>query len=123
MSDFWFEVVEIIQTAGDGVLFGTTYALIGIGFTLIFGAMQKLNMSYAAASLAGAYVGLGVFTFLAAPAPLVYLAAAIASAIIGLMVYIACFRFIPISNHLAALMASIGALFFIDEMEPAAKMR
>ena len=73
MDDFWFEFVEITQTVGDGLLFGATYALIGIGFTLIFGAMGKLNMTYAAASLAGAYVGLAAFTFVGAPAPLVFL--------------------------------------------------
>ena len=31
MDDFWFEFVEITQTVGDGLLFGATYALIGIG--------------------------------------------------------------------------------------------
>ena len=116
MSDFWFEFVEITQTIGDGLLFGTTYALIGIGFTLIFGAMHKLNMTYAAASLAGAYVGLAAFTFVNAPAPVVFLISALSSALIGFVVYVACFRFIPINNHLAALMASIGGLFFIDEI-------
>ena len=116
MSDFWFEFVEITQTIGDGLLFGTTYALIGIGFTLIFGAMHKLNMTYAAASLAGAYVGLAAFTFVNAPAPVVFLISALSSALIGFAVYVACFRFIPINNHLAALMASIGGLFFIDEI-------
>ena len=95
MNDFWFEVVEILQTVSDGILFGTTYALIGIGFTLIFGAMQKLNMSYAAASLAGAYVGLGVYTFFGVPILLVFIASAVGSGIIGLVVYIACFRYSP----------------------------
>ena len=60
MEDFLYEAVEIIQTIWDGILFGSTYALIGIGFTLIFGAMGKLNMAYAAAAIAGAYVGLAV---------------------------------------------------------------
>ena len=64
MSDFMFDVIDVTQSIIDGVLFGSTYALIGIGFTLIFGVMQKLNMSYTAASLAGAYVGLGFFTLL-----------------------------------------------------------
>ena len=114
MGDFDF--VYITQTVGDGLLFGSTYALIGIGFTLIFGAMGKLNMTYAAASLAGAYVGLAAFTFVNAPAPVVFLVSALASGFIGFIAYLTCFRFIPIHNHLAALMASIGGLFFIDEI-------
>ncbi len=116
MSDFWFEFVEITQTFGDGLLFGTTYALIGIGFTLIFGAMGKLNMTYAAASLAGAYVGLAAFTFINAPALVVFLISAVASGLVGGIVYVTCFKYIPINSHLAALMASIGGLFFIDEI-------
>ena len=116
MNDFVLEFVEVTQTIGDGLFFGTTYALIGIGFSLIFGAMRKLNMTYAAASLAGAYVGLAAFTFVNAPAPVVFLISAVASGLVGVVVYITCFRFIPINNHLAALMASIGALFFIDEI-------
>lgn len=116
MSEFWLQIIETIQIVGDGLLFGSTYAVIGIGFTLIFGAMHKLNMTYAAAALGGAYVGLAAFTYIAAPAPLVYMLSALASGAIGYVVYIACFRYIPISNHLAALMASVGALFFIDEI-------
>ena len=116
MGDFWFEFVDITQIVGDGLLFGATYALIGIGFSLIFGAMGKLNMTYAAASLAGAYVGLAAFSFLDAPALVVLLVSALASGLIGFIVYVACFRFIPIDNHLAALMASVGALFFVDEI-------
>ncbi len=116
MSDFWFEFVEITQTIGDGLFFGATYALIGIGFTLIFGAMGKLNMTYAAASLAGAYAGLAAFAFVNAPAPVVFLVSALASGLLGFIVYLACFRFMPINNHLAALMASVGGLFFIDEI-------
>ena len=114
MGDFDF--VYITQTVGDGLLFGSTYALIGIGFTLIFGAMGKLNMTYAAASLAGAYVGLAAFTFVNAPALVVFLVSALASGLVGFIAYLTCFRFIPIHNHLAALMASIGGLFFIDEI-------
>ncbi len=115
MEDFWFEFVEITQSISDGLLFGSIYALIGIGFTLIFGTMHKLNMAYAAASIAGAYAGLAILAFFDAPAIIVFLASALASGAIGYAVYIACFRFIPVDNPLAALMTTIGGLFFIDE--------
>ena len=116
MSDLVLDLIDITQSMIDGMLFGSTYALIGIGFTLIFGAMQKLNMTYTAASIAGAYVGLGFFTLFNLSAILVFLISIIASGIIGIIVYIFCFRFINVDNHLAALMASVGALFFIDEI-------
>ena len=58
------EFIDIVQALIDGVLYGSTYALIGLGFTLIFGAMEKLNMAYAASSIGGAYVGLGVSVLL-----------------------------------------------------------
>ena len=116
MDDFLYEAVEIIQTIWDGILFGSTYALIGIGFTLIFGAMGKLNMAYAAAAIAGAYVGLAVSMFFDAPIIMVFAVSATFSTFMGYFVYQSCFRFIPTNNHLAALMASVGGLFLIDEI-------
>ena len=116
MEDFWYEFVEVTQTITDGLLFGSTYALIGVGFTLIFGAMGKLNMAYAAAALGGAYAGLAGFMLIKAPLVLVFGISAVAAAVLGYAIYFACFRFIPVNNHLAALMASVGGLFFIDEV-------
>ena len=116
MDDFWYEFVEVTQTITDGLLFGSTYALIGIGFTLIFGAMGKLNMAYAGAALAGAYAGLAAFVLVKAPLVVVFGVSAVAAALLGYTIYFTCFRFIPTHNHLAALMASVGGLFFIDEV-------
>ena len=49
---------DFLQAVVDGILFGTTYSLIGIGFTLVFGVMHKINMSYASVSIGAAYAGL-----------------------------------------------------------------
>jgi branched-chain amino acid transport system permease protein len=52
------DLIDLSQSLIDGVLFGTIYSLIGIGFTLIFGVMHKINLSYAAASIGAAYLSL-----------------------------------------------------------------
>ena len=116
MEDLWYEFGEVTQSMSDGLVGGSTYALIGIGFTLIFGAMGKLNMAYAGAALGGAYAGLAGFVLIKAPLVLVFGISAAAAAVLGYAIYFACFRFIPFNNHLAALMASVGGLFFIDEV-------
>lgn len=110
-------MLDFVQTLCDGVLFGATYSLIGIGFTLIFGVMHKLNLSYAAASIGGAYCGLlALKIVIGAPAWLVFLGAFLAGGMLGWLVYVTCFHFIPLSNPLAPLMSTLGMLLLIDEV-------
>ena len=110
-------MLDTFQALSDGVLFGATYALIGIGFTLVFGVMHKLNLSYAAASIGGAYCGLLVLqVFAGAPPVAVFFCAFLAGGLLGYLVYLTCFHFIPISNPLATLMATVGMLLLIDEI-------
>jgi branched-subunit amino acid ABC-type transport system permease component len=110
-------MLDLLQAILDGLLFGTTYALIGIGFTLVFGVMHKLNMSYAAASVGGAYCGLLVLGLAqGAPPWTVFLAACLAGGVLGYLVYLTCFHFIPLASPLATLMSTVGMLLLIDEI-------
>lgn len=108
------EWLDLTQSALDGVMFGTTYALIGIGFTLIFGVMHKINLAYAAASLGAAYLSLIIVEW--APTPAVYLLAALMGGVLGGLIYLVCFRFIPIKNPLATLMSTVGMMLVIEEL-------
>lgn len=107
------DLLDLIQSVADGVMFGATYALIGIGFTLIFGVMHKINLSYAAASIGAAYLSLLVVQV--APAPLVYLAAVLLGGVLGALVYLVCFRFLPLNQPLATLMSTVGMLLVLEE--------
>ncbi|HEY3064197.1 MAG TPA: branched-chain amino acid ABC transporter permease [Methylomirabilota bacterium] len=110
-------MLDFLQAAADGVLFGATYALIGIGFTLVFGVMQKLNLAYAAASIGGAYAGLLILQVLGrAPALAVFFCAFLAGGALGYVVYLTCFHVLPLSHPLATLMATVGMLLLIDEV-------
>ncbi len=111
-----FDYIDILQSVADGVLFGSTYAVIGLGFTIIFGAMHKLNLAYAASAIAGAYVGIGCSVLLPVSPYMAFAIGPLVSGLFGLILYTCCFRLMPVGNQLAPLMASIGALFFIDEI-------
>ena len=105
--------LDLTQSVADGVMFGATYALIGIGFTLIFGVMHKINLSYAAASVGAAYLSLLIVKV--APTPLVYVAAALLGGVLGAVVYFVCFRFLPLDKPLATLMSTVGMLLLLEE--------
>jgi branched-chain amino acid transport system permease protein len=112
----YLDFIDSVQSIADGVLFGATYALLGIGFTLIFGVMHKINLAFAAASIGAAYASLLILAGVKAPPVLVFLAAAACGGGIGVLVYFVAFRFIPLANPLATLMSTVGLLLLIDEI-------
>ena len=47
--------VDLVQNTLDGVMLGSAYALLALGFTLIFGVLRRANLSYGPAIMLGAY--------------------------------------------------------------------
>ena len=84
----YLDLIDAVQSVADGVLFGATYALLGIGFTLIFGVMHKINLSYAAASIGAAYASLLILAGVKAPPVVVFLWRPLAGGVIGGLVYL-----------------------------------
>lgn len=39
-------MLDFIQNVLDGVMVGASYALLGLGFTLVFDVVRRLNLSY-----------------------------------------------------------------------------
>ena len=50
-------MTDFIQNCIDGVMIGSGYALLAIGFTIIFGVLRRLNLSYGPSIMLGAFVG------------------------------------------------------------------
>lgn len=48
-------LADLLQNTLDGLAQGATYALLALGFTLIFGVLRRANLSYGAAIMFGAY--------------------------------------------------------------------
>ncbi len=75
-----------MQQIVNGISTGSIYALFALGFTLVFGVLDRLNLAHAAVFTAGAYIGIelvadaGLWIWLAVP--LVFLAGAVLGVVI-----------------------------------------
>jgi branched-chain amino acid transport system permease protein len=49
-------LIDFIQNTLDGLSAGASYALLGVGFTLIFGVLRRANLSYGPAIMLGVYL-------------------------------------------------------------------
>jgi branched-chain amino acid transport system permease protein len=99
-------LLDLAQNTLDGLAGGASYALIGLGFTLVFGVMRRLNLAYGPTILAGAYLGALAHATLGlgalAVAPIVVLGAALA----GFYVERLCFRPFGPEAAMASLVSS-----------------
>jgi branched-chain amino acid transport system permease protein len=111
MSAVLFDATEQLI---NGLMYGGFYALIGGGFTILFGVMRRLNMAYGSTIMAAAYVSLVPLYLFKAPVVVMVLVGIAAAVAVGLLIELCCFRFIRKGHELAPLMTTIGALIFID---------
>lgn len=54
-------MIGFLQSVIDGAMIGSAYALLALGFTLIFGVLRRLNLAYGASILFGAFAGAAAF--------------------------------------------------------------
>jgi len=57
---------DILQNTADGIASGAGYALLAIGFTLIFGVMRRLNIAFGPSIMVGVFLGAWVHAQFAA---------------------------------------------------------
>lgn len=84
-------VIELLQRTLDGLLDGASYALVGLGLTLTFGTLRRLNLAYGAAAMLAAFAGAWLHLRWGVPAWGVALAVVAVAAVAGLYVEWLCF--------------------------------
>lgn len=84
-------MLDVLQRTLDGWLEGSAYALVGLGLTLTFGTLRRLNLAFGATAMLAAYVGAWLFARHAFPAWGVALVVVGLAALIGLYVERLCF--------------------------------
>lgn len=50
-------MLDLVQNTLDGIAAGAAYALLAIGFTLIFGVMRRLNIAFGPSIMVGVFLG------------------------------------------------------------------
>ncbi len=114
----------LLQQLANGLTLGAIYALIALGYTMVYGVIQLINFAHGEVFMIGAYAALtvmlvlsGVLTTAAAWWVLVLLCglgAMGACAILGLFVERLAYRPIRQAPRLNALITAIGMSFFLQ---------
>jgi len=102
----------VISAAIIGIGLGAQYALLALGFTLIFGILGVVNFAHGGFYVVGGYVAYWMTAALSLPYPVAVLAAVIATAALG---YLFELFFIErfVNDQLATMMLTLGLYLIV----------
>ena len=108
----------LIQQVANGLMLGGTYALVAIGYSLVFGVLRLIHLAHGEVFMVGAYIGLEVMLALNVGPVAALAAAVVGTAILGVVLELIIFR--PIrrkgGSFLAPMVTSIGAGLILQEV-------
>jgi branched-subunit amino acid ABC-type transport system permease component len=108
-------MVDFVQNTLDGVMIGSSYALLALGFTLIFGVMRRLNLSYGPTIMIGAYLGTLLYVDAGAGAAAVAAATVIGAALAGVYVERLCFAPMAAGAGIASMVSSFAIWMQLEQ--------
>jgi branched-chain amino acid transport system permease protein len=112
-------LADLVQNTLDGVALGAVYALLALGFTLIFGVLRRANLAYGPAIMLGAYAA--TWVHLNFQAGLFVLAATTVAATVLAGAYVERLCFAPHRGG-AAIAAMVASFALWMQLEEAAML-
>lgn len=100
----------------NGLVTGSTYALIALGYTMVYGVLQLINFAHGEIYMAGAFAGLLLVTVVKLPFVLALVLAMIVAATVGVVVEFLAYRPLRRSSRLAVLISAIGMSIFLQNV-------
>jgi branched-subunit amino acid ABC-type transport system permease component len=108
-------MVDLVQNTIDGMMIGSSYGLLALGFTLIFGVMRRLNLSYGPSIMIGAYIGTFLYVQFGVGPFAVAGAMVLGAAIAGIYVERLCFAPMPIGAGIASMVSSFAIWMQLEQ--------
>ena len=103
----------------NGITLGSIYAIVALGYTLVFGVLDIINMAHGEIFMFGAFIGMVIITQFGAPIGLALAGAIVITALMGYLLERSALR--PIrgrkgASHLASLISTIGISIFLENL-------
>lgn len=115
MENFFYYLIS-------GLSLGAIFALVAVGYTLVYGIIKLINFAHSEFFMAGAYAGYGTYLLLGdnvsplLAIPVIILASGTASAIIAVLTEMIAYKPIRNSGRLSALLTAIGVSILLQNM-------
>lgn len=107
---------DFIQQIIYGINAGSIYALIALGYTMVYGIVRLINFAHGDILMMGAYFGLLGMTALGLPLPLAIILAMVGCAIFGMLIDKVAYKPLRNAPRISALITALGISLFLESI-------
>ena len=104
---------QILQQLINGISLGSIYALIALGYTMIYGIIKLINFAHGDIYMVGAYLGFYAITLGIPVVPAILIAMAVTS-LLGVLVERFAYRPLRHAPRISVLITAIGVSFLLE---------
>ena len=100
----------------NGISLGSVYAIIALGYTMVYGIAKMLNFAHGDVIMIGAYISFCVTQYLNLPAWLSVMAAMFVCTLLGMTIERLAYKPLRSAPSLAVLITAIGMSYFLQNL-------
>ena len=109
-------MITFLSHVIKGVNLGSVYAVIALGYTMVYGVAKMLNFAHGDVIMVGAYVAFCIMYYLGINPVIGILGAVIACTILGMLIERLAYKPLRQATSLAVLITAIGMSYFLQNM-------
>ena len=106
--------MQILQYLINGISIGAVYAIIALGYTMVYGIAKMLNFAHGDVIMVGAYMSFCVTNYLGLPAVLSIVVAMAVCTVLGIVIEKLAYKPLRGTSSLAVLITAIGVSYFLQ---------
>ena len=106
--------MQLIQYLINGISIGSVYAIIALGYTMVYGIAKMLNFAHGDVIMVGAYISFCVTNYLGLPAIVSIVVAMGVCVVLGVLIEGLAYRPLRGTPSLTVLITAIGVSYFLQ---------
>ena len=100
----------------NGISLGSVYAIIALGYTMVYGIAKMLNFAHGDVIMVGAYICFCAISYLSLPPLVGVVMAMIVCTVLGMIIERLAYKPLRSATSLAVLITAIGVSYFLQNM-------
>ena len=106
--------MQILQYLINGISIGSVYAIIALGYTMVYGIAKRLNFAHGDVIMVGAYISFCVTNYLGLPTVVSIVAAMAVCTLLGILIEGLAYKPLRGTPSLAVLITAIGVSYVLQ---------